>query len=257
MRRRRRRAPLLTSLFCAIDPSSVFGGSGLGLYVCRKLLELMDGKIEVVSLGRQEGSTFRFYVKAAVGAIVREERSSDSPGGGVAGAPPAAANSSLSPTPEAGGRAVHPAQPLSPTATVPTNASTRVLIVEDNVINQRVLDRQLRKAGITADIASDGAEAIEKIVHKATVDKLPYSCVLLDINMPVMDGLTAIRKIRKLESEGAVLGSSGGRTPVFALTGNARQGQIDEALEAGMDDVMCVSSLVLSFSPTSPRRDPS
>jgi CheY-like chemotaxis protein len=206
----------------------------------------MDGKIEVVSLGRQEGSTFRFYVKAALGAIVREERSSDSPAGGGAGAPPAAANSSLSPTPEAGGRAGHPAQPLSPTATVPTSASTRVLIVEDNVINQRVLDRQLRKAGITADIASDGAEAIEKIVHKATVDKLPYSCVLLDINMPVMDGLTAIRKIRKLESEGAVLGS-GGRTPVFALTGNARQGQIDEALEAGMDDVMCVSSLVLLF----------
>jgi CheY-like chemotaxis protein len=110
----------------------------------------------------------------------------------------------------------------------------RVLIVEDNVINQKVLDRQLRKAGITADIASDGAEAIEKIVNKATLDA-PYSCVLLDINMPVMDGLTAIRNIRALEVEGAVLRS---RTPVFALTGNARQGQIDGALEAGMDDVI-------------------
>lgn len=175
----------------------------------------MDGKIEVVSPGKT-GSTFRFFFRASLAPARAPDTLS-----------PGAVPDIMSPMSEAG-RAV---KALSPT--LPSVSGMRVLIVEDNVINQKVLDRQLRKAGITADIASDGAEAIERIIDKATLGA-PYSCVLLDINMPVMDGLTAIRKIRELEVEGDVLRT---RTPVFALTGNARQGQIDGALEAGMDDV--------------------
>lgn len=195
----------------------MFGGSGLGLYVCRKICDLMDGKIEVVSLGRQEGSTFRFYVKAALGAIVRD---SLSPGGG--GESPV----NLPTTPE-------PVKLVSsPTPTGPMSQAV-VLIVEDNIINQKVLLRQLTKASISAEVASDGAEGLAKVLDRAS-HHTPYASVLLDINMPVMDGLTCIREIRQREAEGVLEG----RLPVFALTGNARQGQIDQALEAGMDDVM-------------------
>lgn len=200
----------------------------------------MDGKIEVVSLGREEGSTFRFYVKAALGAIVRD-RATDSPVDRLT-------------TPE-------PAKPVSsPTPTGPMSRAI-VLIVEgasddgrscwrpthladsnplpslspDNPINQKVLLRQLTKASIRAELASDGAEALAKILERAQAGTA-YASVLLDINMPVMDGLTCIREIRTLEREGGALAA--GHLPVFALTGNARQGQIDEALKAGMDDVM-------------------
>lgn len=111
-----------------------------------------------------------------------------------------------------------------------------VLVVEDNVINQKVLLRQLRKAGLTCESANDGLEALNRLKEvKATegaIDK-PFDVVLMDLEMPVMDGLTAITEIRKLEQAGQLH-----RSYVLALTGNARQAQIDDAVAHGMDQVI-------------------
>lgn len=111
-----------------------------------------------------------------------------------------------------------------------------ILIVEDNIINQTVLKRQLLKSHFTCDVANDGQEALIAL-HEAHRQSRygsgprPYDVVLMDLEMPVMDGFTAIRHIRSAEATGALSPQL-----VIALTGNARQGQVEQALAAGMDD---------------------
>ena len=111
-----------------------------------------------------------------------------------------------------------------------------VLIVEDNIINQTVLKRQILKAGLTCDVANHGGEALSKIHEAHRHAKLGdhralYDVILMDLEMPVMDGLTALARIREAEADGIFT-----KQLVIALTGNARQGQIDQALKAGMND---------------------
>lgn len=114
-----------------------------------------------------------------------------------------------------------------------------VLIVEDNLINQTVLRRQMVKAGLTADVANNGQEGLTAIheadrrSHEGTGPA--YDVVLMDLEMPVMDGLTAVKHLREAEAE------VDEERPqlVIALTGNARQGQIDQAISMGMDDGEC------------------
>ena len=96
-----------------------------------------------------------------------------------------------------------------------------------------VLKRQLVKARFAADVASDGAEALRLI--KAAAEKgNRYAVVLMDLEMPVMDGLTAIKAIREMEARGELTV----RQTVYALTGNARPAQIENALSSGMDSVI-------------------
>jgi len=114
-----------------------------------------------------------------------------------------------------------------------------VLITEDNQINQTVLDRQLRKAGCLTTLANDGVEAIEAIreLHdsngEGTVGN-QFDVILMDCEMPVMNGYDTAREIRKMETEGVF----GRRNYILALTGNAREAQVKSALDAGMDSVM-------------------
>ncbi|WVW79173.1 hypothetical protein I302_101139 [Kwoniella bestiolae CBS 10118] len=160
-----------------------FGGSGLGLFICKRISELLGGRIELESQL------------------------------GVGSAPA-------------------PTLSYSPVKSVtPGQISIHFLIVEDNIINQTVLKRQIVKAGFTCDVANNGQEALDYI-HDPT-GKRVYDVILMDLEMPVMDGLTAIKHIRKAEAEGTLRPQL-----VIALTGNARQGQIDQALAAGMDDVV-------------------
>jgi two-component system sensor histidine kinase/response regulator len=98
----------------------------------------------------------------------------------------------------------------------------KVLLVEDNPVNQKVAVRYLERMGCRVRVADNGAEGV-----KAFADEV-YDIVLMDLQMPVMDGLAATRKIRELEGEGR-------RTPIFALTANAMTGQLERCLEAGMD----------------------
>ncbi|MCA9706670.1 MAG: response regulator [Myxococcales bacterium] len=100
----------------------------------------------------------------------------------------------------------------------------RVLVVEDNPINQKVTLAQLQSLGLHADVVGDGAEAVEAF------RRLPYDLVLMDVRMPTMDGYEATIRIRALEA------STGGRIPIVALTADALTDQRQRVLDVGMDD---------------------
>lgn len=177
---------------------NVFGGSGLGLFVSRQLCTLMGGRIEVLSTPG-DGATFRFFIKAKT-----------------------CASSSVA----ASGSSTPPITPIEPTFSRPIH----VLLTEDNLINQTVLNRQLIKAGCTTVLASNGQQAIDALCSASK----QFDAVLMDVEMPVLDGLTAVRQIRSMEARGVLPR----RHRIFALTGNARPGQVQKMLDAGMDEVL-------------------
>ena len=109
----------------------------------------------------------------------------------------------------------------SPTNRLPSRG--RVLVAEDNPINQRVIDIVLSKLGYTTDLASDGSQVLEKLQQQE------YDVVLMDCQMPVMDGFEAAAAIRALPDRRA-------RIPIIAVTANVLAGQRDKCLEAGMND---------------------
>jgi CheY-like chemotaxis protein len=117
-------------------------------------------------------------------------------------------------------------------------AAMHVLIVEDNIINQKVLSNQLRRAGCIVHVANHGIECLEFLDRSIYCSKsggdVPLSIVLLDLEMPTMDGLTCIRHIRERQ----VAGQIERHIPVIAVTANARSEQISLAIEAGMDSVV-------------------
>ncbi|KAL5338215.1 hypothetical protein BJX70DRAFT_388757 [Aspergillus crustosus] len=102
----------------------------------------------------------------------------------------------------------------------------RVLLVEDNIINQRVLCRKLKGSGFEVTAASNGQEALD------TWDHGKFDCILMDQEMPVMDGNSATREIRTLEKE------TGGHILILGVTANVRENQQDEMINAGMDDIV-------------------
>jgi CheY-like chemotaxis protein/HPt (histidine-containing phosphotransfer) domain-containing protein len=104
--------------------------------------------------------------------------------------------------------------------------SGQVLLVEDNAINQRVARRFLERLGCEVQVVGDGRQAVE------AYERNSYTFILMDMQMPVMDGLEATRRIRELEQGGAK------RTPIVALTANAMMGTLERCLEAGMDDYL-------------------
>ncbi len=113
-----------------------------------------------------------------------------------------------------------PAEKQAPVQLPQVLQGAALLVAEDNVINQKVVFNTLRKAGASVDIAEDGLEVIEYLEHKS------YDCIIMDIQMPEMDGYTATRELRR----------KGVSTPVIAMTAAAISGEREKCLEAGMND---------------------
>lgn len=115
-----------------------------------------------------------------------------------------------------------------------------VLVVEDNVTNQIVARKMLRKLGCEADVANNGQEAVDAF------EKSRYDLILMDCQMPVMDGFAATKRIREIEG----LSSGIARTPIIALTANALLGDRNSCLEAGMDDYISKPFLLEQMAST-------
>lgn len=178
--------------FTQADPSIArrFGGSGLGLTICRHLVRLMDGRIAVES-AVGHGSIFRFWLP--VEAVADSGR-----------APPR-----LAPAPIA-------------QAQQEPGAQGHILLADDSQASQLVAAAMLRKAGYGVDLARDGSQAVALARRRA------YDLVLMDVNMPGMDGCAATAAIRALPGDA-------GRVPILALTAAAMPADRARCVAAGMD----------------------
>ncbi|KAL5434893.1 hypothetical protein PMIN06_011261 [Paraphaeosphaeria minitans] len=209
-----------------------YGGSGLGLFISRRLTELHGGAISFASKA-DVGSTFSFYVKC-------RKTSPPSPKDKTAANLSVHAQSIVLANRTRDVSHKSPALGCKLSENKEDNALVKVLIVEDNLVNQRVLAKQLKNIGMHVAVANHGVEALDYL--RKTKYCIPdegfatqeLSLILMDWEMPVMDGLTCVREIRKLQARGIIKG----HIPVIAVTANVRSEQVAEALEAGMDDVI-------------------
>ena len=193
-----------------------YGGAGLGLAITRRLVELMGGTIAASSTPG-EGSEFTCTVR--LGEAPPEEE-------------PA--------VPER--RADSPADPPRPRSS--PGRRLRVLLAEDNLVNQRVTRAQLMRLGCDVDLAADGREAIAAIARRR------YDLVFMDCQMPEVDGFDATREVRRREGDGP-------HVPIVALTANALRGDRERCLAAGMDDYLAKPTDLDALERTLDRHAPS
>ncbi|MBZ2163651.1 PAS domain-containing hybrid sensor histidine kinase/response regulator [Alteromonas stellipolaris] len=170
-----------------------FGGTGLGLAIVSNIVEHYDGNVEVSS-AVGEGARFivTMTLDCANAGTLKEKIIAD-----------------------------NNTAPLCKRVL----SESRVLVVEDNEINQIVIKEQLKEIGVSVELANNGALGLAK-VKSAIARKKPYDLIFMDCHMPVMDGLMATKEIRVLDE----------KIPIIALTANALSGEKEKCLRAGMDD---------------------
>ncbi len=186
---------LLFKEFSQIDSSTTrkFGGTGLGLSISKKLVELMNGRIGVKSK-INEGSLFWFELK-----FEKDDKN-------------------LELTPQV-------ISALLAESNLNGNGSIKILLAEDNHINQQVTSKMLEKMGIKTDVVSNGKQALEYIAERE------YDLILMDCQMPEMDGYEATRRIRDRQDTKNII-------PIIAMTANAMKGDKEKCIEAGMNDYL-------------------
>lgn len=203
--------------FSQADASTArkYGGSGLGLSICKSLIEsMMGGKIELVSTEGQ-GTTARFTVtfsKAKEAAVGDCQTGSES----------------------VASRAVEPERSNTPYADFShiSRSDLRICIAEDNPVNQKIAVQFMQKLGFKyVDAYDNGLEAVEGMRAKSK-EGMPYHIILMDVQMPVLDGYDATKLLRK-DPDPAVRGIL-----VIAMTASAIQGDREKCLESGMNDYL-------------------
>lgn len=210
--------------FTQADASTArrFGGSGLGLSICKSLIEMMGGTIELKS-AEDIGTTVSCSITLP---------KVDTGGSGTA-TPAESTDASVGLLDKADPSCTDLSQiPLS---------DIRVCIAEDNLINQKITVQYLKKLGFTqVDAYNNGLEAVEGIQKAASAEK-PYHMILMDVQMPVMDGYVATRRLRQdpVDAVRCIL--------IIALTASAIQGDREKCLESGMNDYLAKPVLLAAL----------
>ncbi|HSR54272.1 MAG TPA: CHASE domain-containing protein [Acidobacteriota bacterium] len=192
---------MLFEKFTQADPSTTrkYGGTGLGLAISKQLVEMMGGSLSAKSQPGK-GSCFFFRLSLPLDAQ------------GLAPDRPSAPEADIR-------RLARPSNGYSPAG---SRSLRRILVAEDNLVNQKVALRLLERLGCEAEVASNGRKAVSMF------QRSDYDLVFMDCQMPEMDGYEATAEIRRLQGEEEV--------PIIAMTAHAMQGSREKCLQAGMDD---------------------